>query len=203
MRGRKPKPNELKQLEGNPGKRPIPVDCANAPAAIPNCPPHIRGEARKEWRRVSVELVRLGLVARVDKAALALYCQLWERWILAEDSVRALGLVTTAAAIRKHLRELGQIEMVATKPAAEMLFAGMEREDRDFPGKNPYLSIAEACMDRMQKILVEFGMTPSSRARVKSTPAETPDEVEQFLFGSEKAMSKLKLAIQEPADGVQ
>jgi P27 family predicted phage terminase small subunit len=150
---------------------------------VPNCPPHIRGEARKEWRRIGSELVRLGLVARIDKAALALYCQLWQRWIEAEDAVREIGLVCTADGIRAYIRKTKNVGGVDAAPVARMLFEGMEPADNTFPGKNPYLSIAESCIDRMCKILSEFGMTPSSRARVKATPADAPDELEAFLAG--------------------
>jgi P27 family predicted phage terminase small subunit len=180
MRGRKPKPTELRRLEGNPGHRPLPKPEETVPAAIPNCPGHIQGEARAEWRRISSELVRLSLVSRIDKAALALYCQLWQRWIEAENAVRELGLVVTAAVLREYLRKQKGQSGGETK-ASELLFPDVGLETRDFPAKNPYLSIAESCMDRMQKILVEFGMTPSSRARVKATPEKTSNEIEDLL----------------------
>jgi P27 family predicted phage terminase small subunit len=159
---------------------------------VPNCPAHIQGEARNEWRRISGELVRLNLVARIDKAALALYCQLWQRWIEAENAVRELGLVVTASQLRAYLKVKtdGQTENLpdseqktSIAPINTFLFEGMTEEQpaRDYPGKNPYLSIAESCMDRMKQILVEFGMTPSSRARVKAMPVETTDEIEDAL----------------------
>ena len=192
MQGRKPLPLAVRKREGNPGHRPLPLDAPEPPAMVPNCPQHIQGEARNEWRRISAELVRLNLVARIDKAALALYCQLWQRWIEAEDAVRKLGLVVTASQLRAYLKakadaQAGSLtdgeQKTGTSPISPFLFEGMTEEQaaRDFPGKNPYLSIAESCMDRMQKILVEFGMTPSSRARVKATPVETTDEIEDAL----------------------
>ena len=194
MRGRKPKPLAIRRMEGNPGRRPIPSDSPEPPALVPNCPNHVQGEARKEWRRISGELVRLNLVARIDKAALALYCQCWQRWIDAENAVRDLGLIVTAPQLRAYLKlkiqptipeESTQIIERNAAIAQAVLFenAGIASQisERDFPAKNPYLSIAESCMDRMQKILVEFGMTPASRARVRATPTETTDEIEEAL----------------------
>ena len=45
-----------------------------------------------------------------------------------------------------------------------------------YPGQNPYLAIATNASKRMQSLLAEFGMTPSSRSRIGvSTP-----EVNEF-----------------------
>ena len=51
-----------------------------------------------------------------------------------------------------------------------------------FPMKSPYLTVADQAMEAMRKLLVEFGLTPSSRSRIK-LPAEggPADEFEQFL----------------------
>lgn len=39
-----------------------------------------------------------------------------------------------------------------------------------FPMQSPYLAIANKALEQMTRMLVEFGMTPSSRARVKTEP---------------------------------
>lgn len=50
--------------------------------------------------------------------------------------------------------------------------------------QNPWVSIKNRSMDQLVKISAEFGMTPSSRARVKvETPTEE-DEMTRFLFGN-------------------
>jgi len=41
-----------------------------------------------------------------------------------------------------------------------------------FPIQNPYLGIANQSSKRMQSLLSEFGMTPSSRSRITSEKAE-------------------------------
>jgi phage terminase small subunit len=51
MRGRKPKPNALKVLAGNPGKRPIKEELAVA-GDVPDCPDHLDERAQKEWKRL-------------------------------------------------------------------------------------------------------------------------------------------------------
>jgi len=42
----------------------------------------------------------------------------------------------------------------------------MVRSPNDFPMQNPYLSVANGAQKECLRILVEFGLTPSSRTRV-------------------------------------
>jgi P27 family predicted phage terminase small subunit len=44
--------------------------------------------------------------------------------------------------------------------------------------QNPVAHIANAAFDQMRKMLIEFGMTPSSRSRVSKTPT---DEADQYV----------------------
>ena len=80
MRGRKPKPAALKELEGNPGKRAINPE-PKFSSRMPRCPEHLTGEARKEWKRVVHELHYAGLLKVTDRAVLAAYCQAWADWV--------------------------------------------------------------------------------------------------------------------------
>ena len=50
--------------------------------------------------------------------------------------------------------------------------------------QNPYLSIANRALDQLNKLGAEFGMTPSSRSRVKADLADPDHELEQMLFGT-------------------
>ena len=80
MRGRKPKPAALggsKALEG-----PEPPD------ALPRCPAHLSDVARKEWRRLAKPLGDMGILSVADRAALAAYCQVWARWVEAEEQLQ-------------------------------------------------------------------------------------------------------------------
>src|SRR2546428_14178157 len=87
MRGRKPKP------PGMSTRRPNRPENAPKGGKLPSCPPHLQGEARREWRRTGRKLVECGLVTEVDKAALALYCQAWARWVEAEGQLAKFGTV--------------------------------------------------------------------------------------------------------------
>jgi P27 family predicted phage terminase small subunit len=54
--------------------------------------------------------------------------------------------------------------------------------DKGFPMKSPYLTVADQAMDAMRKYLVEFGLTPSSRSRIR-VPGKSAaeDEFDAFI----------------------
>jgi P27 family predicted phage terminase small subunit len=93
MRGRKPKPTELKRLAGNPGKRALPKNEPRPADTMPKCPSHLAKAAKKKWRELAPELHRLGLLTIVDQMALAAYCQAWASWIEAEKHLEDEGRV--------------------------------------------------------------------------------------------------------------
>ena len=62
--------------------------------AIPDCPEFLSKEAVLEWNRISLELSVLGVLARIDRAALAAYCQVWARWAKAEADLNERGEFT-------------------------------------------------------------------------------------------------------------
>lgn len=48
--------------------------------------------------------------------------------------------------------------------------------------QNPFLAVANKCLAQMGQIESEFGLTPSSRSRIRmAAPAETRDPFEDFL----------------------
>ncbi len=54
--------------------------------------------------------------------------------------------------------------------------------EKGFPMKSPYLSIAEQSLETMRKLMVEFGLTPSSRSRIRIGPdASNQDALDRFL----------------------
>ena len=54
--------------------------------------------------------------------------------------------------------------------------------DKGFPMKSPYLTIADQAMESMRKFMVEFGLTPSSRSRIKlPEDKDAADEFDLFV----------------------
>ena len=90
-RGPAPKPKALKLVQGT--HRPD-REAPNAPdpeVSPPSCPTWLHREAKREWRRIVPELVRLGLLAEVDRAALAAYCQSYATWWRMERDIEENG----------------------------------------------------------------------------------------------------------------
>jgi phage terminase small subunit len=71
MAGRKPKPNVIKLITGNPGRRPLNKREPKPRPGIPSCPSHLSLTAKAEWRRIVPLLSECGLVTEIDRAALA------------------------------------------------------------------------------------------------------------------------------------
>jgi len=60
------KPTELKILEGNPGKRNLPVNEIKPIPIADNCPDWFNDDAREVWNKYTEMLERLGLLTEVD-----------------------------------------------------------------------------------------------------------------------------------------
>ena len=92
-KGRKPTPTAIKELEGNPGKRPLNDAEPKPQKKAPACPKWLEPEAKKEWRRLAKKMEALGVLTEVDMAAFAGYCQAYARWKQAEERITDRGLV--------------------------------------------------------------------------------------------------------------
>lgn len=75
MAGRKSKPTALKKLAGNPGKRKLPKNEPKPTLGLPSAPSWLKGEGLKEWKLVTPDLKKMGVMALIDRTMLAAYCQ--------------------------------------------------------------------------------------------------------------------------------
>lgn len=91
MKGRKPKPTNIKVLEGEKRKSRINRNEPKPGPGRPTCPDHLNDDARAEWDRIVPELEIMGLLSRVDRTELAMYCQAYARWLDAEKSLNEKG----------------------------------------------------------------------------------------------------------------
>jgi P27 family predicted phage terminase small subunit len=145
-------------LRGNPSKLPLSqlMDSLQPEIEVPGCPPHLLPEARKEWKRITPELERYGLISKLDRGALALYCQAWARWVWAERQLqRAMELAEQRRAEAEARGEVyaGGDGMTVPTPNGHVTYS-------------PHWVIANKSMAQVQSFLAEFGLSPSQRSRV-------------------------------------
>jgi P27 family predicted phage terminase small subunit len=155
MKGRKPKPTALKVLEGNRGKRPINRREPRPAPTAPECPTWLSREGKAEWRRVVPELDRIGMLTRVDRAALASYCEVWATFVTAQREVHEHGLV-----LLERERETDDGTVIYVRPV-----------------KNPAVLIARDAAGQVRQFCAEFGLTPSSRSRLEVPEVGESDEL--------------------------
>lgn len=91
--GRKPKPTNLKILEGNPGKRPLPENEPKPAPILPDPPTFLDAEAKKFWNEYGHKLHRLGLMTEIDGPAFAAVCQRYSLWVRCEKRLKSKGLI--------------------------------------------------------------------------------------------------------------
>ena len=170
--GRRSLPANVHLLRGNPSKKPVAdlVDGLQPEVEIPGCPKHLLPEARKEWKRITPELERYGLVSKLDRSALALYCQAWARLVWAEEQMsRAMAVAAEKAAAAEARGEewTGGDGMTIPTPSGHMTYS-------------PHWVIANKAAQQVRDFLAMFGLSPETRSKV------APSSVRQRnLFGDD------------------
>jgi P27 family predicted phage terminase small subunit len=160
MAGRRPKPTKLRKLGGKAGHRALNDQEPTPPVGEPVMPPSLGKLAAAEWKSIVAELKPLGMLSSIDGKALAAYCHAYERWVQAEEEVERHGLLIKESQYSDEDVEIG----VKYK-------------------RNPAVTISNDALKLMKSFLIEFGMTPAarSRLRVEKPPGEDKDPFESFM----------------------
>jgi P27 family predicted phage terminase small subunit len=90
--GRPTKPTALKLISGTAQKCRMNKNEPTPETEAPEIPGHLSGEAKAEWERIVPELLSMGLLSKMDRAALAGYCVSWGRHVKAEAEIAANGM---------------------------------------------------------------------------------------------------------------
>ena len=159
------KPTKLKILEGNPGKRPLNKFEPQPKVENPSCPSFLCYEARVEWKRIVPKLMALGLISRIDRAALAAYCQAYGRWVKAEKALKAV-----------------EDKFKNVNAGGGLCY----QTPKGYWVTQPLVSVANKALEQMHKFLIEFGMTPASRTRISMKSSESDDPLDKLLSTSRK-----------------
>lgn len=152
-RGPKALPANVHLLRGNPSKKSFGslIDEFRPEVEIPQCPRVLWPEARREWRRITVELERYGLVSKLDRGTLAMCCQEWARWQWAEVKIAAANAADPKG-------EAGLIEVAQS----------------GYRMQSVYLQISAKAEERYEKLKSCFGLSPSDRTRVTPSDPQIP-----------------------------
>lgn len=169
-RGPPAKPRVYRPMSGNrdlAGHRNLPPDLA-CERGIPGMPDWLSREAKAEWRRIAPELDRVGVLCKVDRAALAAYCQAWAELADASRLLDKEGRIIDVDVYNKLGEVVGSVKKV--HPAVKLQSLGFAR---------------------VKQFLGEFGLTPSSRVRLKGVAGaagngEKADPAEEFFDGGKK-----------------
>ncbi len=162
MPGPPPKPTAIKVTEGNPGHRPLNTKEPKPELGEPIMPKHLCPVARKEWKTIVPELLKLNVLTVVDRAALAAYCECFALWERARREVAKNGITFTTKAVVK----------VGDKD--EVIILGIKR--------NPAVAVCSEALRMMKSYLVEFGLTPASRSRLSvEQPPKDSDPMAAFF----------------------
>ena len=148
-RGPAPKPDKLKVLEGNPGKRKLNLD-APEPEGMPTCPSDLSTAAKNEWKRVAKELHKIGLLTIIDRGALSVYCDAYTKWLEATQIIDSKGFTT------EYINTRGEKNIIT----------------------RPEVNIATKYAQIIKSFCAEFGLTPSSRCRLLLPKGKEDDAFE-------------------------
>jgi len=166
MRGRKPTPSRLHELRGDPGKRHRNRDGEPRPDALEKAP----APPRHLNRRAAA------VWRRVAPALVSM------RLIAGIDSASLAGYCSAVATYEEA------DERLKTEPWTTHTARGGSRP-------NPLFRIRDEALKQVNKFAGEFGLTPSTRSRVKGASQPGQDAFEFYLEEAEREV----LAVEEQA----
>jgi P27 family predicted phage terminase small subunit len=118
----------------------------------PKAPAHLSPVARREFKRCVDLLLQRGTVTPGDVATLAVYAEVFARWIQAK-------------------REIGDSLMIETEAADS------HGQVRVVQRLNPLLKVVDNCEGRLLALAKNLGLTPKDRESVKPTRPNGDDEI--------------------------
>lgn len=150
-------------------------DTPDAPKGVPDPPKPLEGDALEEWNRMIVRLTKLGTLSTVDDAILYQYCQLF-----GETEGIAVAQAETAATAKILQENFDGHEDLTF----EDLLAAAQEITKLRKLEAGYISKVRQNRMSLRMLLTDFGLTPSSRNRVK-LPAAKPaaDPAKDKYFG--------------------
>ena len=153
-------PTEIKRQRGTLRADRTNPNEPKLPNSIPPIPSWLSEDGKKAFSELSNLLYDMSVLTSADELALTLLCDAYSEYKSAKEIVNTLGAT---------------VEI-------------MSREGNSKPTIRPEVQIANQAFVRVFQLLKEFGLTPSSRAKVNAMEqvAGTPDvKIENFFHGGE------------------
>lgn len=154
MSGRPLTPTALKEVTGNPGKRPLNKKEPRLAAAKPIAPKHLTPRAKIAWRKLSTLLFHMNVLTQADALALERMCELYaDIQELQED------IVTNG---RSYFVQATKNSGMVKKP-------------------NPSVLQLRAADTQFRSYLTDFGLTPSARAKIQIIDDPQDDPIDDYF----------------------
>jgi P27 family predicted phage terminase small subunit len=148
MGGRNPRPKNLSELAGN--RRALARNSVEMPLAIPVSPPWLTDEAKNEWDQIVPVLVRMRVLTEADQIAVAMLADYLARWKL----------------MGERIKQFGYIQSVKDKNGKHVRFI-----------RSPHITMHLEFGIVVQRLLSQFGLTPSARARLSEDGKKEQDNI--------------------------
>ena len=105
-----------------------------------------------------------------------------DEWFRISEILSEMGLLSSAdrAALAAYCTVYSR--WVHAEEQVKKFGTIVKSPEKCFPMKSPYLTVADQAMETMRKFLVEFGLTPSSRSRLRGEAKKNAeDEFDTFV----------------------
>lgn len=156
-KGRKPTPSHLKLVRGTARADRGAKNEPHPERARPSAPETMSDRGREAWGYVVAVLDRMGVLTEADAMAVELLCEARADWLDARDEIEAAGGPT--------------YESINAETGAKLIKS------------HPAVAMRNDAARRLQSLLAEFGMSPSSRSKVNAKDNDGKEDPAAQYFG--------------------
>ena len=153
-------PTEIKRQRGTLRDDRMNPNEPQSPLAIPPVPTWLSEDGQKSFIELSIMLHDMSVLTQADELSLTLLCDAYGDYNQAKEVINTLGPTQDVTSREGHTKSIQRPEVI----------------------------IANQAFVRVFQLLKEFGLTPSSRAKVNAieNQANTPDiKIENFFNSDE------------------
>jgi P27 family predicted phage terminase small subunit len=159
MRGRKQKPNEIKEAQGTLQPCRVKKDLIKPTIELNvHAPEELNEWGAALYEKIMTEYSRIGLVSVLDTGSLLILCNEFGTYCEADDVVKAKGMEVE----EEIYNQKGEISGTRTI-------------------LNPMLKARNDAFKNYKSMCTEFGLSPSSRATLSVPEKQQTDEIGELL----------------------